>query len=70
MIGNRVLCGANVTITDGLTLDIPGIVPKLSATPGGLHRRAPSLGEDTDAVLRDIGVTREQLLALRERGLV
>jgi formyl-CoA transferase len=59
-----------VTTADGLTLDIPGIVPKLSATPGGLHRRAPTLGEDTDAVLRDIGVTREQLQALRERGLV
>ena len=59
-----------VTSADGLTLDVPGIVPKLGATPGGLHRRAPTLGEDTGAVLREIGVTREQLQALRERGLV
>jgi formyl-CoA transferase len=58
-----------VTTADGLILDIPGIVPKLSATPGGLHRRAPTLGEDTDSVLRELGVTREQLRALRERGL-
>jgi formyl-CoA transferase len=59
-----------VTTADGLTLDVPGIVPKLSATPGGLHRRAPTLGEDTDTVLRELGVTREQLQALRQRGLV
>jgi formyl-CoA transferase len=59
-----------VTTADGLILDVPGIVPKLSATPGGLHRRAPTLGEDTDAVLSELGVTREQLQALRQRGLV
>ncbi len=59
-----------VTTTDGLRLDVPGIVPKLSLTPGSLHRRAPTLGEDTDAVLRELGVTREQLQALRQRGLV
>ena len=41
-----------VTTADGLTLDVPGIVPKLSLTPGAITRRAPLLGEDTDAVLR------------------
>ena len=40
-----------VTTADGLTLDVPGIVPKLSLTPGAITRRAPLLGEDTDAVL-------------------
>jgi formyl-CoA transferase len=59
-----------VTTADGLTLDIPGIVPKLSASPGAIHRRAPTLGEDTEAVLREVGVTAEQLQALRERGVV
>ena len=41
----------SVTTADGLTLDVPGIVPKLSLTPGAIARRAPTLGEDTDAVL-------------------
>lgn len=41
-----------VTTVDGLPLDVPGIVPKLSLTPGAITRRAPALGEDTDAVLR------------------
>jgi formyl-CoA transferase len=59
-----------VTSAEGLAVDVPGIVPKLSATPGAITRRAPTLGEDTDAVLREIGVTPGQLAALRERGVV
>jgi len=35
----------NTTARDGLPLKVPGIVPKLSATPGGLRRPAPRLGE-------------------------
>ena len=59
-----------VVSADGLAVDVPGIVPKLSATPVGIQRRAPTLGEDTAAVLRDVGVTDEQLQALRERGVI
>jgi formyl-CoA transferase len=44
-----------VTTADGLALDVPGIVPKLSLTPGAITRRAPRLGEDTDAVLNALG---------------
>ena len=33
----------------------PGIVPKLTATPGTVRSAAPRLGEDTDAVLRGMG---------------
>lgn len=40
-----------VTTPDGLTVQVPGIVPKLSRTPGAITRRAPALGEDTEAVL-------------------
>ena len=47
-----------VTTADGLTLDVPGIVPKLSLTPGAITRRAPLLGEDTDAVLRALAAKR------------
>ena len=44
----------DVTSADGLTVQVPGIVPKLSATPGAITRRAPTLGEDTEAVLARI----------------
>jgi formyl-CoA transferase len=36
---------------DGLSVEVPGIIPKLSATPGAIVRRGPTLGEDTQAVL-------------------
>jgi formyl-CoA transferase len=55
---------------DGHELDVPGIVPKLSATPGGLRSPAPQLGGDTDAVLRQVGLSDEQIASLRERGIV
>ncbi len=40
-----------IVTAGGLALDVPGVVPKLSATPGGLHRLAPALGEHTAEVL-------------------
>jgi succinyl-CoA---D-citramalate CoA-transferase len=59
-----------VTTHDDFSFDAPGIVPKLSVTPGAIARRAPTLGQDTEAVLRQIGVSAEQLAQLRERGIV
>ena len=58
-----------ITTADGLALDVPGIVPKLSATPGAITRPAPALGEDTEAVLREVGVTLQQLAELKRRGI-
>lgn len=59
-----------VRLDDGEALTVPGIVPKLSRTPGGQHRNAPRLGQDTDAVLREVGLTPEQIAALKQRGVV
>ena len=61
---------ASVTLDDGTALTVPGFVPKLSRTPGGHRRNAPALGQDTEAVLRDVGVTAEQIDALRARGVI
>ena len=55
---------------DGYELDVPGIVPKMSETPGTLRSPAPHLGEDTEEVLREIGVTADQLAALKAKGVV
>ena len=41
-----------VITAEGLSLDVPGIVPRLSLTPGAITQRAPRLGEHTDAVLQ------------------
>jgi formyl-CoA transferase len=55
---------------DGSRLMVPGIVPKLSATPGSQRRNAPRLGENTDEVLREIGLTDAQIAQLRDKGVI
>ena len=57
-------------MADGSTLALPGIVPKLSRTPGSHRRNAPEIGQDTDAVLKDIGLTEAQIQALKDKGIV
>jgi formyl-CoA transferase len=59
-----------VTMDDGSALAVPGVVPKLSLTPGGHRRNAPDLGQDSDAVLREIGLDEAQIAALKRRGIV
>jgi len=58
------------TTRDGHELDVPGVVPKLSATPGTLRTSAPHLGDDTDAVLQEIGLSAQQIALLRAKGIV
>jgi formyl-CoA transferase len=55
---------------DGYTIEVPGIVPKLMGTPGSVRRPAPGLGDDTDAVLREMGLTDASIAILREKGVV
>ena len=59
-----------VCMDDGTELSVPGIVPKMSLTPGSHRRNAPAIGQDTDAVLREIGLSEQQIAALHERGIV
>jgi formyl-CoA transferase len=59
-----------VEMDDGSTLTVPGIVPKLSATPGQHRRNAPQLGQDTDQILAEMGLTAEQIQSLKSRGIV
>ncbi len=61
---------SQTTLADGSTLALPGIVPKLSRTPGSHRRNAPEIGQDTDAVLQDMGLTAAQIKALKDKGIV
>ena len=61
---------AEVSMSDGSILKVPGMVPKLSRTPGQHRRNAPSLGQDTNAVLLDLGITEDQISEMRKRGIV
>jgi formyl-CoA transferase len=55
---------------DGYEIDVPGVVPKLMGTPGSVRSAAPRLGEDTDGVLRELGLTDGQIAALRDMKVV
>lgn len=55
---------------DGDDIEVPGIVPKLSATPGTVRSSAPHLGDDTDSVLLQMGLSQANIKTLREKGIV
>jgi formyl-CoA transferase len=59
-----------ITLDDGEKLVVPGIVPKLSRTPGKQARNAPALGQDTDAVMREIGLSAQQIAELKSRNVI
>ena len=43
---------------------------RLSATPGSIRMRAPLLGEHTDEVLGEIGCSAQEIVDLRNKGVV
>lgn len=49
---------------------LPGIVPKLSRTPGATRWIGPRLGEHTDEVLGSLGYDTARIAALRASGVV
>ena len=59
-----------VQLDDGSVLAVPGIVPKLSRTPGSHRRNAPGIGQDTDAVLQEMGLSPKQIKTLKDQGIV
>jgi formyl-CoA transferase len=60
---------AEVELDDG-PLMVPGIVPKLSVTPGAQRTNAPALGQHTEEILREAGLTDLQIGQLRAKGVI
>jgi formyl-CoA transferase len=60
----------SVQMDDGSMLSVPGIVPKLSRTPGAHVRNAPTVGQDSDIVLASMGLNPQQIAQLRQQGIV
>lgn len=55
---------------DGEDVAVPGVVPKLDATPGAVRQRAPRLGEHTDEVLARMGISPARRATLRAQGVI
>jgi formyl-CoA transferase len=57
-------------LPDGTVVDFPGIVPKLSETPGETRWLGPALGQHTEEVLASIGIKGAAFQELRQQGIV
>jgi formyl-CoA transferase len=58
-----------IQMQDGSKLDVPGVIPKLSRTPGSIKTLAPDIGENTDEILKSMGLNESQVASLKERGI-
>ena len=54
----------------GVSVKMPGIVPKLSETPGGVNWQGPTLGQHTDDILGSLGLTGADIQRLKTAGVV
>lgn len=61
---------AEIEGASGIRVEMPAVFPLLSDNPGAIHDRAPTLGEHTDTVLADAGLSEDQRAALRARGVI
>ena len=58
------------TRPNGKPLKVPGVLPKLSATPGRIGDGGPTLGQHTDDVLDELGIDHETRAKLRQAGII
>lgn len=58
------------TRPNGEPLKVPGVLPKLSATPGRIGDGGPTLGQHTDDVLDELGIDHETRAKLRQAGII
>ncbi len=59
-----------ITRPDGKPLKVPGVLPRLSATPGRLGSGGPALGQHTEEVLDELGIDETTRAKLREAGII
>ena len=57
-------------LPDGSSVAVPGIVPKLSATPGQITREAPTLGQHTGEILDALGIDSTKQADWKSRGII
>jgi crotonobetainyl-CoA:carnitine CoA-transferase CaiB-like acyl-CoA transferase len=60
----------NADLPGGASVKMPGIVPKLSETPGSVNWQGPTLGQHTSSVLSDLGMTEQDIARLKTDGVV
>ncbi|MFN3354663.1 MAG: CaiB/BaiF CoA transferase family protein [Pseudomonas sp.] len=60
----------NAELPGGVSVKMPGIVPKLSETPGAVNWSGPALGQHTDGILGSLGLSAADIQRLKTSGVV
>jgi len=60
----------NAQLPGGVSVKMPGIVPKLSETPGAVNWQGPALGQHTDDILSGLGLADADIQRLKNTGVV
>ncbi|MGM8931050.1 CaiB/BaiF CoA transferase family protein [Salinicola halophyticus] len=59
-----------IQLGGGESLKVPGVLPKLSRTPGRIDGGGPALGQHTQDVLDELGIDRDTQAKMREKGVI
>ncbi|WP_262176774.1 CaiB/BaiF CoA transferase family protein [Saccharococcus sp. Marseille-Q5394] len=60
-----------IVLEDGVKMTVPGIVPKLSGTPGDIDWIGPVLGAHNEEVYSDLlGLSEDEFQRLKEKGVI
>lgn len=70
VVGRQALVELPVAEAPGGVMPMHNIIPRLSETPGAIRRAAPTLGQDTDDLLAELGLDSDRISSLRAAGVV
>ncbi len=59
-----------IQLDDGSRLKVPGVVPKLSDTPGNFEGGGPALGQHTHEVLSQLGLSPSEIEQLQQQEVI
>lgn len=59
-----------IQLNDGSRLKVPGVVPKLSDTPGNFEGGGPDLGQHTHEVLSQLGLSATEIEQLKQQEVI
>ena len=70
VLGRKALVNMPETEAPDGYLPMHNIIPRLSETPGAIRRPAPTLGQDTDDILRELGLDNAAIIMLKQMKVI